>query len=175
MANSTNKYVRLTNEQDAGDEPMLVPPPPDYTPIAAPLNQPTSFCGPVISQQPNAPMTNSGGGFSVVNVQQVQQSPTQPQIIYVRQQPFSENDNTLCCAVFATLCCCWIIGLFAIYYAFRARNEWNSGDQQRAQSLNGVAKGLTIATIICGIVIIGIYVCLQILAGNRINKYKVYA
>ena len=36
MANSTDKNMRLTNEQDAGDGPMLVPPPPDYTPNAAP-------------------------------------------------------------------------------------------------------------------------------------------
>ena len=36
MANSTDKNMRLTNEKDAGDEPLLVSPPPDYTSNAAP-------------------------------------------------------------------------------------------------------------------------------------------
>lgn len=170
MANSTNKYTRLTNEQDAGDEPMLVPPPPDYSPNAAPLNQPTPFCGPVISQRPDASVTNVGGGVSIVNVQQAQQAPMQPQVIYVRQQAFSENDDTLRCAIFATICCCWIFGLFGIYYAVRARTEWNAGEEQRAQSLNRDAKGCTFASIICGIVLIVILVALQSLSPTMRGK-----
>ena len=56
------------------------------------------FCGPVISQRPDASVTYSGGGTSAVIVQQIQaqQAPMQPRVIYVQQQIFRENDDTLC-------------------------------------------------------------------------------
>ena len=61
------------------------------------MSQPAPVSGSVISRQPEP---DSGGGVSVANIPvhqiQAQQAPVQPQVVYIRQQPFRENDDTLC-------------------------------------------------------------------------------
>lgn len=65
-------------------------------------------------------------------------------------------------AIFATLCCCCLCGLLAIYYAMRAKNEWAAGNRPGAREHNRISKFCSGAAIITDTVLTIIFVIVLI-------------
>ncbi|XP_070551568.1 proline rich transmembrane protein 1B-like isoform X2 [Ptychodera flava] len=56
-------------------------------------------------------------------------------------------------AVLACLFCCWPLGLAAIFRASEGQHAIKTGNLQQAEASSASARNLTIASVICGIVI----------------------
>ncbi|XP_077983582.1 dispanin subfamily A member 2b-like [Glandiceps talaboti] len=56
------------------------------------------------------------------------------------------------------LCCCWILGLIAIFKSNEVKTALEKGDMHQAQEASQSAKGLNIAATIAGLVIIVIWI-----------------
>jgi len=86
---------------------------------------------------------------------------------YVFVQPTALTnppDDHMCYSIFVTICCCWLIGIFAIMKSSECRNAIRLGNRPEAELKSAQAKkysniglGLGIVTIIMSIVFFGIY------------------
>ncbi|KAL5007488.1 hypothetical protein ScPMuIL_016294 [Solemya velum] len=68
-------------------------------------------------------------------------------------------------AIFATLCCFWPIGIFALWKASTARSDYARGDfaaaranSQSARTMSNIAIIAGVVSIIISLIIVGIYV-----------------
>uniref|UniRef100_A0A3B4GPT1 Uncharacterized protein n=1 Tax=Pundamilia nyererei TaxID=303518 RepID=A0A3B4GPT1_9CICH len=76
----------------------------------------------------------------------------------VRQTPPS---SYLGWSIFNTFCCCLPLGIAAIIYSSKVESANGRGDIDRAEDASKTAKTLNIAGLICGIIIIIIYVSIK--------------
>ncbi|CAI5693737.1 unnamed protein product [Oreochromis niloticus] len=65
-------------------------------------------------------------------------------------------------SIFNTFCCCLPLGIAAIIYSSKVESANGRGDIDRAQDASQTAKMLNIAGLICGIIIIIIYVSIKL-------------
>ncbi|XP_062600118.1 transmembrane protein 233-like [Saccostrea cucullata] len=64
--------------------------------------------------------------------------------------------NWLCPAIFSCLCCCWPLGLVAIYYALQANHREEMNDLYGAEQSASCARSCTYASIFCGVIMFGV-------------------
>lgn len=76
---------------------------------------------------------------------------TQPSVQQVTFQPKPENYLVL--SIFTCLCCCWLLGIFAIMYSLQVDSSWTVGNYEEARRSSRTALHLNIATVIVGIVL----------------------
>lgn len=101
-----------------------------------------------------------------------QQAP--PNVIYVQPAPLANPpQDYLGYSIFVTICCCWIIGIFAIMKSAECRSAVSAGDRttaeeksRQAKRLANIALGLGIVSVVCSIVLIAVYYGV-ILSGAR--------
>lgn|SRR6218665_1401314 len=121
---------------------------------------------------PLYPMQNPGGpGYPMV-VPQGQYCAQQPmgygqqqQVVFVQPATLADPPaDHLGYSIFVTICCCWIIGLFAIIKSAECRSAIAAGDRstadiksRQAKKLGNVALGLGIVTLVVTIVLFGVY------------------
>ncbi|XP_025084746.1 proline-rich transmembrane protein 1-like isoform X1 [Pomacea canaliculata] len=75
-------------------------------------------------------------------------------------------------AVFATICCCWPIGIFAIMKASESRTALASGDFQRAQTLSQQSRRFALFSILGGIgSVIIVIISVVVRINNRSSYY----
>uniref|UniRef100_UPI00397E9E1C CD225/dispanin family protein n=1 Tax=Salmonella sp. s54925 TaxID=3159674 RepID=UPI00397E9E1C len=86
---------------------------------------------------------------------------TQPSVVTTAVIPYV-NDN-MGLSIFSCLCCCWIIGIFAIMKSSEARNLYVAGDYNGAMMAAQTARNLSIAAIVCGISGATIYFIIQMI------------
>ena len=74
-------------------------------------------------------------------------------------------DDHMCYSIFVTICCCWLVGIFAIMRSSECRAAIAAGDRvtaevrsREARSRAHLALGLGIGSIILCVVIIGVYI-----------------
>jgi len=74
-------------------------------------------------------------------------------------------DDQMCYSIFVTLCCCWLVGIFAIMRASECRAAIAAGDRvtadvksREARSRAHLALGLGIGTLILTFVIVAVYI-----------------
>jgi hypothetical protein len=121
-----------------------------------------------------------GVGFRDGYPQQQQQQHQQPIIIYQQQPqnvvyvPAQKLDNPpkdyLCLNIFATLCCCWIIGIFAILKSVQCRSAISAGDRATAEQKSKQARKYWCCTVWIGVSTFIIIVVLNVLLA----LYKIY-
>lgn len=118
-----------------------------------------------------APPQNLQYGMS--QTQYIQTAPVAPTMVY---QPPSEDH--MCRAIFATLCCFWPVGIFAIMKASEARSAYARGDAAGGQSasasarqLSNIAIGVGIASVVISAIIVGVYVGV-VLSYVKNNDYN---
>ena len=81
-------------------------------------------------------------------------------------------DDYMCYSIFVTLCCCWLIGIFAILRSSECRAAIAAGDRvtaevrsSEARSRAHLALGLGIGSIIFSFIFVGVYI------GIIVNSY----
>jgi len=81
-------------------------------------------------------------------------------------------DDYMCYSIFVTLCCCWLVGIFAIMRSSDCRAAIVAGDRvaaevrsREARSRANLALGLGIGSLVLSFVIIGVYI------GVILNSY----
>lgn len=86
-----------------------------------------------------------------------------PTVVYVQQPvPLTNPPNDyFCYSIFVTICCCFIIGIFAIMKSWECRTATTNGNRpvaeqksQEARKLAHIALGVGIASIIICIIVI---------------------
>jgi len=149
------RYPPAYAEKEPGDPsfPVLPPytgtenPPPGSYPIQPP--PPTGYYQ-IAGQQP------IGYGMSTGNPQAY---------IYVQPTPLADPPNDyMGYSLFVTICCCWIVGLFAVARSSECRTAIRMGNRQeavmrsqQARKYAHIALGLGIVSIAVAIVIFGVY------------------
>lgn len=98
--------------------------------------------------------------------QQPQGYGQQPQAVVFVQPTALTNppQDHLGYSIFVTVCCCWIIGLFAIIKSAECRSAIAAGDRstadiksRQAKKLGNVALGLGLVSLVVTIVLFGVY------------------
>jgi len=81
-------------------------------------------------------------------------------------------DDYMCYSIFVTLCCCWLIGIFAILRSSECRAAIAAGDRvtaevrsREARSRAHLALGLGLGSIIFSFIFVGVYI------GIIVNSY----
>lgn len=64
-------------------------------------------------------------------------------------------------SIFNTLCCCLPLGIAAIVCSCRAQNASAAGDQVNAADASRTAKILNVIGLVCGIILIIIFIALK--------------
>jgi len=119
-----------------------------YTSLGGPYAPPGSY--PIAGQQP------MGYGMST-NVPQA--------FIYVQATPLTNPPNDyMAYSMFATICCCWVVGLFAIMRSSECRVAIQAGNRpeaelksSQARKYSHIAVGLGIVSILIAGIIFGVY------------------
>jgi hypothetical protein len=87
----------------------------------------------------------------------------QPTVVYVQPPPLENPpDDFLCQSIFATICCCWCIGIVAILKSVDCRSAIATGNRQRAEESSREAKKYTYITVGVGAALIVAYVIMQV-------------
>ncbi|XP_052064504.1 trafficking regulator of GLUT4 1-like [Mytilus californianus] len=73
----------------------------------------------------------------------------------------SEPRDYMCSAMMACICCCWPLGLIAMYFANSANDARAQGHFEEAKKKNRLAKVMIISSVISGILIVGAFVVIQ--------------
>lgn len=89
----------------------------------------------------------------------------QPRVVYVQAEPLGNPPRDhLIYSIFVTVCCCWMIGIFAIIRAAECRSAASAGDRKTAELKSRQAKklanaslGLGIVSVVCSIVLFAVY------------------
>uniref|UniRef100_A0A2C9LN78 Uncharacterized protein n=1 Tax=Biomphalaria glabrata TaxID=6526 RepID=A0A2C9LN78_BIOGL len=68
----------------------------------------------------------------------------------------------ICLSIFATLCCCWPLGIWAIIESRRARKLASEGRHADAQKSSRCALYLVIASIILGTILITVFIVYRV-------------
>ncbi|VDI55537.1 Hypothetical predicted protein [Mytilus galloprovincialis] len=74
----------------------------------------------------------------------------------------SEPSDYMCSAIFACLCCCWPLGLIAMYAANSANDARAKGDFEEARTKNSLALSMIIGSVIFGIITVGVIVAIRV-------------
>ncbi|VDI55541.1 Hypothetical predicted protein [Mytilus galloprovincialis] len=74
----------------------------------------------------------------------------------------TEPSDYMCSALMACLCCCWPLGLIAMYYANSANDAKAKGDFEEARKQNRTARSMIIASVIFGIITVGAIVAIRV-------------
>jgi len=93
--------------------------------------------------------------------------PGHPQTTYVYIQPTPLTDppnDYMAYSLFVTICCCWLVGLFAVARASECRTAVRLGNRQEAELKSRQARkyahmalGLGIVSVVIAVVIFGLY------------------
>lgn len=141
-------------------------------------NQPPSYAQ-AYPQEYGSPPQNQQYGmgqsqYSQQSTTYIQTAPVAPVMAY---QPPAEDH--MCRAIFATFCCFWPIGIFAIMKASEARSAYARGDAVSGQSasssarqLSNIAIGVGVASIVIAAIIVGVYVGVVLSYFGNSNKYN---
>jgi len=81
-------------------------------------------------------------------------------------------DDYMCYSIFVTICCCWLVGIFAILRSSECRAAIAAGDRMTAEVRSREARGrahlalgLGIGSLVLCFVIVGVYI------GIIVNSY----
>ncbi|XP_067654300.1 proline-rich transmembrane protein 1-like [Haliotis asinina] len=80
-------------------------------------------------------------------------------------------------AIFATICCCWPLGIVAIMRASEARQALNQGDVNGSILLSAQSRRMSLWAIACGcilLVVIIVSVVAYVVTFNNYNCYDCY-
>lgn len=80
--------------------------------------------------------------------------------IYIPLQNPPKNYLTL--SIFATICCCWCAGVFAVVRAVESRSAATYGDRISAELKSSEAKKYSIISIVLGIILMAVYIVLRV-------------
>lgn len=84
------------------------------------------------------------------------------------QQPYQEvyydaPDSHMIWAILSTLFCCLPFGIVAVIKASQVNSNWNAGNYDLAEDASDSAKSWCWASTICGLIVNGLYIALQVL------------
>ena len=125
---------------------------------------------PLVGDPPPPPYNELGPSSQInpCNPAQREQLPNvgheQPTIVYVQNTNRLENPpkDYLIETIFATICCCWCIGVLAIMNSVLCREAISAGDRPYAELASKRARKYMRCTIWVGVVIIALSICSQI-------------
>ena len=81
----------------------------------------------------------------------------------VKQVNYSKKDDYLCCSIFNMLCCVFFLGIPALIFSLKAREQYRNGRFELAEENASIAKKLNIAGIVIGSLVIAATIILIIL------------
>uniref|UniRef100_A0A3Q2YQV9 Uncharacterized LOC109526322 n=1 Tax=Hippocampus comes TaxID=109280 RepID=A0A3Q2YQV9_HIPCM len=84
-----------------------------------------------------------------------------------RGQIHSAAPSYLAWSIFNTLCCCWPIGIAAIVYSSKVQNANATGNSVAAADASKTAKILNIVALVCGLILLSIFIALQVITMNQ--------
>ena len=93
----------------------------------------------------------------------VYQQPTSVTVVQPPTKLENPPKDYLVHSLFATLCCCTILGVLAIMHAVRSREATTSGDLARAVEQSKKARKFMVGTVVVGFVVVTIYVVVEIM------------
>ncbi|XP_071485960.1 uncharacterized protein [Diadema antillarum] len=89
---------------------------------------------------------------------------TAPQGVTIIRQVQPMPDDNLQCAIFVTLCCCFVFGLIAIVKSQEARRLHMAGDTEGARRAASTSRSLSTCGVVVGLVLIGASLVLRFVA-----------
>ncbi|XP_046856815.1 cell death-inducing p53-target protein 1 homolog isoform X8 [Xenia sp. Carnegie-2017] len=92
----------------------------------------------------------------------------QPQLVAVTIMNPIVNDH-MGLSIFACLCCCWPIGIFAIIKSSESKNHYHAGNYDEAKRSAKTARNLAIIAIICGIILALLMIILRVATFQRMK------